>query len=88
MRDFYFQGQFKKDLKLIQKRRYDMDAIYDVIAMIIWGEPLPERCREHGLSGNLEGFTECHALSDLLLLFILDDEKVTFARAGTHSDLF
>jgi mRNA interferase YafQ len=88
MLDFYFQGQFKKDLKLIQKRHYNMDAIYEVIAMIIWGEPLPERCRPHGLHGDLEGFTECHALNDLLLVYILDEDKVTFIRAGTHSDLF
>jgi mRNA interferase YafQ len=87
MLDFYFQGQFKKDLKLIQKRHYDMDAIYDVIALIIWGEPLPERCHPHELSGDLDGFTECHALNDLLL-YILDEDKATFPRAGTHSDLF
>jgi mRNA interferase YafQ len=88
MLDFYFQGQFKKDLKLIQKRRYDMDKIYDIIAMIIWGEPLPERCRPHILSGGYDGFTECHALNDCLLVYLLDEEKVTFTRAGTHSDLF
>ena len=88
MLDYYFQGQFKKDLKLMQKRRYNMDAIYDVIAMIVWGEPLPERCRPHELSGDYEGFTECHALNDLLLVYIQDEDKVTFARAGTHSDLF
>jgi mRNA interferase YafQ len=88
MLDFYFQGQFKKDLKLAEKRHYNMDVVYDVIAEIIWGNPLPERCRPHRLSGDLEGFTECHALNDLLLIYILDDEKVTFARTGTHSDLF
>jgi mRNA interferase YafQ len=88
MRDFYFQGQFKKDLKLVQNRHYDMDEIYDVITMIIWQEPLPERFREHQLHGNLEGFTECHVLNDLLLIYILDEYKVTFSRVGTHSDLF
>ncbi|GHT87306.1 addiction module toxin, RelE/StbE family [Spirochaetia bacterium] len=88
MLNYYFQSQFKKDLKLIEKRRYDMDAIYDVIAMIIWGESLPERYREHQLHGDLEGFTECHALNDLLLMYIPDEDKVTFSRAGTHSDLF
>jgi len=31
MLDFYFINQFKKDLKLAVKRRYDIDAIYDVI---------------------------------------------------------
>jgi mRNA-degrading endonuclease YafQ of YafQ-DinJ toxin-antitoxin module len=40
---------------------YNMSAIYDIIAAIIWREPLPERCRPHGLHGDPEGFTECHA---------------------------
>jgi mRNA interferase YafQ len=88
MLDFYFQGQFKKDLKLLQKRRYTIGVIYDVITMIIWGEPLPERCRPHALHGDLAGFTECHVLNDLLLLYMQDEDTVTFARAGTHSDLF
>jgi len=86
--DYYFQGQFRKDLKLAQKSRYDMDTIHDVIVKIIWQEPLPERCRPHALSGDLIGFTECHALNDLLLMYLLDEERVTFSRIGTHSDLF
>ena len=52
------------------------------------GEPLPERCHPHELHGDYAGFTECHALNDLLLVYIQDEDKVTFARAGTHSDLF
>jgi mRNA interferase YafQ len=88
MLDFHFQGQFKKDLKRIQKRRYNMDALYDIMVMIMWEEALPERCREHQLHGDLAGFTECHALNDLLLMYIFDEDKVTFSRAGTHSDLF
>jgi mRNA interferase YafQ len=88
MLDYYFQNQFRKDLKLVEKRRYDIDEIFEVVTKIIWEEPLPERCRPHGLSGNLAGFMECHALNDLLLMYALDGEKVTFFRAGTHSDLF
>jgi mRNA-degrading endonuclease YafQ of YafQ-DinJ toxin-antitoxin module len=30
MLDFYFINQFKKDLKLAIKRRYDIDAIYNI----------------------------------------------------------
>jgi mRNA interferase YafQ len=88
MLDFAFTNQFKKDLKLLEKRHYDIKAIFDIISMIIWQEPLPERCREHGLSGNYAGFMECHALNDCLLIYLSDGEKVTFSRAGTHSDLF
>ena len=72
----------------MEKRHYKMDEIYEIITMIIWKEPLPERCRGHRLSGDYEGFTECHALNNVLLVYILDEEKVIFVNIGTHSDLF
>ena len=40
------------------------------------------------LSGNLAKYTECHALNDVLLLYEADENRVTFSRLGTHSDLF
>ena len=52
MLGFRFTNQFKKDLKLLEKRRYNLDDLYDIMIKIIWEEPLPERCREYGLSGN------------------------------------
>jgi mRNA interferase YafQ len=85
--DFAFTNQFKKDLKLMEKRRKDLDKIYEVIALLIWDEPLPERCREHKLHGDLEGFTECHVEGDWIMAYILEEgEKITFAFTGTHSD--
>jgi mRNA interferase YafQ len=88
MLDFYFINQFKKDIKRAEKRRYNLDEIYDVIVDIIFEIPLPDRCRPHNLSGDLSPYTECHALNDVLLLYEIDEEKVVFARLGTHSDLF
>jgi mRNA interferase YafQ len=85
--DFYFTNQFKKDLKLAEKRHYELEALYDIVAKIIWEEPLPERCREHQLHGDLEGFTECHVKGDWVITYIPSDEAVTFFRTGTHSDL-
>ena len=88
MLDFYFINQFKKDLKLAEKRSFDIDAIYDILIDIIFEIPLPARCRPHELSGNLAKYTECHALNNVLLLYQIDEAKVTFSRLGTHSDLF
>ena len=65
-----------------------MGKIAEVIDMIVKEKPLPARCRPHKLSGNLSKYTECHALNDVLLLYELGKENVTFARLGTHSDLF
>ena len=45
--------QFKKDLKLIQKRGYDIQKMTDVIKKLAAGEMLPESNRDQSLSGNL-----------------------------------
>jgi mRNA interferase YafQ len=83
----YFQNQFKKDLRRAEKRRCSMDEVYEIIAALIFQQPLPARCRPHALSGDKAGFMDCHALNDLVLLYIFDEEKIVFTRAGTHSDL-
>ena len=69
MLDFYFTNQFKKDLKLMEKRRKNIDRLFEIMALLIWGEPLPEYCREHKLHGNLEGFWDCHIEGDWVLLY-------------------
>jgi len=88
MFDFHFTNQFKKDLKLMQGRGKNLDRIYDVILSLIWGEPLPERCREHKLHGDLDGFTECHVEGDWVITYITGEETIAFFRTGSHSDLF
>ena len=71
----------------MEKRHKDLDKIFDVMVLLIWNEPLPERCREHKLHGDLEGFTECHVEGDWVITYIPDDEAIAFFRTGTHSDL-
>ena len=87
MLSFRFTNQFKKDLKLIEKRRYDINALFEILISIVWEEPLPERCREHLLSGNYSGFKECHIKNDWVLIYLFCEEGVIFSRTGTHSDL-
>jgi mRNA interferase YafQ len=84
--DFAFTNQFKKDLKLMEKRRKNMDKTYEIMALLIWGEPLPERCREHGLSGNYERLADCHIEGDWVMIYRKSDEKIVFYYTGNHSD--
>jgi len=84
--DFTFTNQFKKDLKLLEKRHKNMDKIYEIMALLIWEEPLPEICREHRLHGNFEGFWDCHIEGDWILIYQLEENKISFAYTGTHSD--
>jgi mRNA interferase YafQ len=85
--DFYFTNQFKKDLKLMQKRGKNLSKIYDVMMTLIWEEPLPEHCHEHKLHGDLDGFTECHVEGDWVMTYIPDEDAISFFRTGSHSDL-
>ena len=82
--------KFQKDLKRIERRGYDISLITDIIKKLANGETLPEKNKDHGLSGNYMGCRECHITPDWLLIYeIADDELILYlTRTGTHSDLF
>lgn len=82
--------QFKKDLKTVKRRGYDLCLLTEVINLLASGEPLPERNRDHALSGNFSGCRECHIAPDWLLIYELSgaDLLLYLTRTGSHSDLF
>lgn len=82
--------QFKKDYKLAVKRGLKIDLLKDIIAALAMGEKLPEKNKDHALTGNWVGHRECHILPDWLRIYRIEDEVLvlTLARTGSHSDLF
>lgn len=82
--------RFQRDLKRIQKRGYDISLLTQVIKTLAAGETLPERNRDHMLTGNFVGCRECHIAADRLLIYeIVDRELILYlTRTGSHSDLF
>lgn len=82
--------KFQKDLKLIQKRGYNLSLLTDVIKIIANGKSLPEQYKDHQLKGNYKNCRECHITPDWLLIYeISNDELILYlTRTGTHSDLF
>ncbi len=88
--DVVWTSQFRKDYKLAMKRRMKIELLDAVIRKLAAGEPLPEKNRDHALSGNWTGHRECHIQPDWLLLYRLEDDVLvlTLTRTGTHSDLF
>lgn len=88
MRNAITGSQFRRDVKLAQKRGKDMAKLREIIGLLLEGGPLPERCRDHSLSGEWKHFRDCHIEPDWLLLYKLDGDDVHLVRTGTHSDLF
>lgn len=72
------------------KRGLKISLLEDVIAKLAMGETLPEKNKDHALSGDWIGFRECHVLPDWLLIYRIENDVLvlTLTRTGTHSDLF
>ena len=85
-----FTAQFKKDYKLVCKRGYDAALLQSVVTELAMGNPLPEKNRDHELSGNWKGHRECHILPDWLLIYRIEENVLVLSltRTGSHSDLF
>ena len=85
-----YTGKFKKDLKLCQKRGYDMTAIRTVIKYLEVDGQVPVQYLPHKLVGKLQGYWECHIEPNWLLIYDIKEsiKLVSLARTGTHSDLF
>ena len=90
MLDVILSNRFRKDLKLAQKRGYDLSLLEKVVDMLSRCEELPARNRDHSLTGEYAGFRECHILPDWLLVYRIEESALILflSRTGTHSDLF
>lgn len=85
-----YSSQFKKDYKLIIKRGYNVNLFEEVLELLVFNKPLPEKHLDHQLIGNYKGYRECHITPDWLLIYKLEEDILTLSltRTGTHSDLF
>ena len=83
-------GKFKKDLKIMIKRGYNLKLLDDIVTKLANGEQLPVKNKDHNLSGNYVGKRECHITPDWLLIYEIDQEVLYLylTRTGTHSDSF
>ena len=85
-----FTTQFRKDYKLAMKRGLRIALLEEVVERLAMGEPLPEKNRDHALTGDWVGHRECHIQPDWLLVYRVEDDVLvlTLSRTGSHSDLF
>ena len=88
MRSPSYSGQFKRDVKLAEKRGKDMGKLRDIIDLLLADQPLPRELGDHPLKGDWRPRRDIHIEPDWLLIYRVDDDVARFDRTGTHSDLF
>jgi mRNA interferase YafQ len=82
-------SKFKRDVKLLEKRGYDLSLLDDIIRKLANGETLPPQYRDHPLKGNRKGYRDCHIKDDWVLIYKINKGVLTLvlSATGTHSDL-
>lgn len=90
MLEVVLSTRFKKDLKTASKRGYNLELLNDVVDKLASRQQLPDKNRDHELSGDYAGFRECHVAPDWLLVYrVVEEDLILYLmRTGTHSDLF
>ncbi|MGA3055579.1 MAG: type II toxin-antitoxin system YafQ family toxin [Candidatus Korobacteraceae bacterium] len=88
MRNLISATQFRRDVKLAEKRGKDMAKLRELIVLLAAGGPLPPRYKDHSLGGEWRHFRDCHIEPDWLLIYKIDGDDLYLVRTGTHSDLF
>ena len=82
-------NRFKKDLKRLKKRQYDLTLLEKTVDKLAAGEVLELKYHDHNLSGGLSGFRECHIAPDWLLVYRIEENDLILLlmRTGTHADV-
>ena len=82
-------NRFKKDLKRLKKRQYNLTLLETAVDKLAAGEVLELKYHDHNLSRGLSGFRECHITPDWLLVYRIEENDLILLlmRTGTHADV-
>ena len=85
-----FTTSYKKSYKLMKKRGLDLSLLDNVVDTLRQGKELAEKYHDHALTGNFQGFRECHIKPDWLLVYLIENDvlTLTLVDTGTHADIF
>ena len=85
-----YTSHFKKKVKLLKKRGYDLTELAKTINILCETGELPQEFKPHKLSGKYSGCWECHIKPDWLLVWEQYDDRLVMLMVdtGTHSDIF
>jgi len=92
MRTLNRTSEFKRCVKLLDRRQWDLAPLWAVIAKLANDAPSEQLFRDHPLAGPFSGKRECHvtSISDnwVLVYHKTGDNSLYLHGTGTHADVF
>jgi mRNA interferase YafQ len=91
MRKYHATSPFKRDWKRVQRSgACSAEKLKSITDLLLADLPLPERLRDHALSGQWAkiGARDCHVTPDLILIYAKPPGELRLLRLASHSELF
>ena len=81
---------FKKDITKVTITDQQFTKMIRYLSELAEGNELPIEANDHPLNGEWKTFREFHLGGDMLLIYLIDEEKsqIILVRIGSHSQLF
>lgn len=82
-------AQFRKDYKAALKSGRNIKLLEEVITKLAMDKTLPNKNKDHPLTGNWAGHRECYITPDWFLIYRINSSilVLTLSRTGSHSKL-
>ena len=85
--------RFRRDYKKMKRSGKSIQKLQSVLLLLIDGNPLPPKYKDHALRGDMRRLRDCHIEGDWVLLYELGfdesgDETITFHATDTHENIF
>jgi mRNA interferase YafQ len=82
-----FKRDYKREIKSAHKKFLE-NSFDGIIQSLAKDKNLPDRFRDHALTGKWDDFRDCYLKPDLILIYQkVDKDCLTLVRLGSHSEL-
>lgn len=68
-----------------EEERQEFRKLVEVLNFLASGNPLPQKYKNHQLTGNLNDFRECHIEPDWLLMYHIFENELILSASATGS---
>jgi mRNA interferase YafQ len=67
-----FKSDYKREMKGQHRETLAQD-LEEILQLLATDQPLPDRCRDHALTGDWRSYRDCHVKPDLVLIYKKSD---------------
>jgi len=77
MNTIHETSQFRRDIKKLKKQGKNLEILKQVVLVLVSGDALDARYRDHALVGSWKGSRDCHIEPDWLLIYRKETERLS-----------